>query len=523
MNKTLRTSFSIRNAYRVNAILFSIKQVPVLRKILPQQLYAVSGLKIFANIISVIWELLSAVLGKFLYLLLMVFVPLQLYQNVDTAAAFLQILLLLTIIGSFVNTYMFNPTKDKYYAMFLLRMNAREYTLVNYGYAMLKVFVGFLLFGLLFGRMSGVPFLICLLIPFFVMGFKLTVAAMALRDYEKKERITNENHLGIAQWVVMTILCLAAYVLPFLKVVMPMAAVVAAMLLVVLSGVFAVSTIWKFPSYRRAYQEILNDSTQQMEQAKKTTKEQSQKIILADTSIVSRRKGFEYLNELFIKRHQKILWKSSKRITYICSVLFVGLILLCCMRQDICPILNELVMNNLPLMAFVMYFLNRGTPFTQALFMNCDHSLLTYSFYKKPKSVLRLFRIRQWEIIKVNLLPAVVIGGGLALLLYVSGGTDNALNYAVLFATIVALSIFFSVHYLTMYYLLQPYNAGTELKSGMYQIVMWLTYFVCYALMQFDMPTLVFGSLAILFCVLYAIIACILVYFIAPRTFKLRT
>lgn len=58
--------------------------------------------------------------------------------------------------------------------------------------------------------------------------------------------------------------------------------------------------------------------------------------------------------------------------------------------------------------------LNRGTDFTQALFVNCDSSLLTYSFYKRPKFILRLFQIRLREIVKINLLPAAVIGGGLA-------------------------------------------------------------------------------------------------------------
>ena len=43
---------------------------------------------------------------------------------------------------------------------------------------------------------------------------------------------------------------------------------------------------------------------------------------------------------------------------------------------------------------------------------------------------VRLFRIRLWEIMKVNLLPAAVIGAGLALLLYQSGGTEEPMNYA---------------------------------------------------------------------------------------------
>ena len=113
---------------------------------------------------------------------------------------------------------------------------------------------------------------------------------------------------------------------------------------------------------------------------------------------------------------------------------------------------NEVLMGSLPYFVFVMYLINRGTAFTQALFMNCDHSMLSYSFYKKPAFILKLFRIRLWEIMKVNLLPASVIGLGLPLLLYCSGGTDRPLDYVLLLVSILAMSIFFSVHYLVCYY-----------------------------------------------------------------------
>ncbi|HJA13000.1 MAG TPA: hypothetical protein H9799_08680 [Candidatus Mediterraneibacter merdipullorum] len=123
---------------------------------------------------------------------------------------------------------------------------------------------------------------------------------------------------------------------------------------------------------------------------------------------------------------------------------------------------------------------------------------------------------------KVNAVPAAIIGAGLSAILYVSGGTENPLNYVVLFVSILCMSLFFSIHYLTIYYLLQPYNAGTEIKSGMYQVIMSATYLVCLFLMNLRMPILVFGTACIAFCVLYSIVACILVYRYAPRTFRLR-
>ena len=64
MIKTLRISFSLRNTYRVNGILYAIKQIPLLKKVLPQTLYQMQGLKIFANILSALWEVIAVFLEK---------------------------------------------------------------------------------------------------------------------------------------------------------------------------------------------------------------------------------------------------------------------------------------------------------------------------------------------------------------------------------------------------------------------------------------------------------------------------
>lgn len=69
MIKTFRTAFLLKNTYRVNTILYAIKQIPLLNRLLPQAIYRVYGLKIFANILAVLWELVSIFLGKALYIL----------------------------------------------------------------------------------------------------------------------------------------------------------------------------------------------------------------------------------------------------------------------------------------------------------------------------------------------------------------------------------------------------------------------------------------------------------------------
>lgn len=94
----------------------------------------------------------------------------------------------------------------------------------------------------------------------------------------------------------------------------------------------------------------------------------------------------------------------------------------------------------LPYFVFIMYMINRGTVVTQAMFMNCDHSMLTYRFYRTPKVILALFKERLKTLIGINLIPALVIAIGLPLILFITGGTDNPLNYLVLFVSIIAIA-----------------------------------------------------------------------------------
>ena len=57
MFKSFILSYKLRNTYRVNSIIYSIKQLPLIGKKLPTALYASRGLKILGNIISTILEI----------------------------------------------------------------------------------------------------------------------------------------------------------------------------------------------------------------------------------------------------------------------------------------------------------------------------------------------------------------------------------------------------------------------------------------------------------------------------------
>lgn len=522
MLNTLRISFSLKNTYRVNSILYSIRQIPLLKQILPETIYQIRGFKIFANVLSVLWELVTIFLFKFLYFFLMILAPGDLHFMVSARESFLHILLFLTLVGSYMHTNLFDSSRDKYYAIILLRMNARSYTLVHFGYDLTKTVVGFLPCMFLFGLEKGVPLWLCLLIPFCVAGAKLAASAYSLRDYELHGHVHNNAKLQKSAWILTFVLLALAYFPPTTGIVLPLKLSAPLFLLFLPAGIWGLRQMARFPYYREINRELLSQVTSQTDTVKKAAKTASEKTISTDASITSRKQGFEYLNELFIKRHRTILWRSTLRIAALCALLCCGILVLMTVQPGTKADINEMVMTWLPYFAFIMYLINRGTGFTKALFMNCDHSLLTYSFFKRSDFVLKLFQIRLREIMKINAVPALVIGVGLCLILYASGGTKNSMNYVVLLVSIPAMSLFFSIHYLTAYYLLQPYTVGTEMKSGTYRIVMILTYVVCYAMMNLRLPTLVFGAACIAFCVVYSIVACVLVYKFAPKTFRLR-
>ena len=184
-------------------------------------------------------------------------------------------------------------------------------------------------------------------------------------------------------------------------------------------------------------------------------------------------------------------------------------------------VMNNFLMTKLGMFVFVMYFINRGSVVTQAMFYNCDHAMLTYNFYREPRVLLGLFKKRLISIIKINLLPAFIISIGNSILLYLSGGAD-IITFISSFMFIILFSVFFSLHYLVLYYLFQPFNKNMQMKKISYGIASFLTYYFSY-LIFYDLvvSSLVLSIIGIVFVAIYIVLALFLVYKFAPRTFKI--
>ncbi len=523
MNRTFKIIFSIKNVYHVNVLLYLLKKLPVLNKISSSKLYGIKSLKILANILSIIWEFIATFVWKCLYLLLMVWSIGEYFTQMANDQVFLHILLMLTIIGANIYNDIFDFDKSKYYLIILMRMNAKEATINQYIYNLLNIVVGFMPFTIIFGLSRGVSLWMCILLPFCIAGVKVTYVSQILKYFEKTGDISLKDKTKKLKFILNIAIFVCAYLLPYFSISLPKNISIILFLIFIPLGLINLKYILEFRYYYELNKNGFNSTFSIIfNGTENIQKELSTKIITTELSIKSNKSGFEYLNELFIKRHKKIFYNKTRLNSYICIILILVAILLIYLFPDLKMELNAIILKKFPIFHFIVFIFNSSNKFTETCFMNCDYSLLTYAFYKKQKSILKLFIIRLREIIKINIVPVAILAFGLAIMLHITGGSDNPLSYAILVVSILFGSVFLTIHNLALYYLLQPYTVEIKMKSLPYSIISNVTALLIYLLMRLDIPLMVFGLYTILFCILYFILASVLIYFYAPKTFKLK-
>ncbi|MFR7591538.1 MAG: hypothetical protein ACLUVC_08850 [Longibaculum sp.] len=516
--KTMINAFRLKNTYRVNTIIYALKKIPLVNKLLPASLYKHHGLKTFANIIGILYEIAMIFIGKSLYFLVFFALPL-IFLDGEMPLSFLHIFIFLSLIGAFLNNQLFEASRDKYYGIILMRMNAKEYVLSTYIYSLIKHIIGFMIAFFFF----ELPIILCLSLPFMICGMKLTVSMYDLWDYQHHQHLHMSSDNSKLRITITILLLILAYVLIPFHLELPLIAVYCVVIFFILLGVFSFYYVIQFQNYTRMCKEMLGRLNGVLMMDATTMQANTYHDMIDESKQVTCHKtGFEMMNELFMKRHHKMIWRSAKRQSIVIVAVIIILLALTIFNNEIYENLQNFLNRNLPYFVFIMYLLNTTRRITQAMFINCDHCMLTYAFYREPQNLLKLFWIRLKYMMKVNLLPAFLIALGYVVILLI--GNRNQLGYALIaFISILAMSLFFSTHYLVMYYLLQPYNAYTEIVNPVYNIVMGVTYFVCYCCIQIQLPIVFFGLAILLFCVIYCIVGCLLVYKMGVKTFKIHS
>ena len=187
--------------------------------------------------------------------------------------------------------------------------------------------------------------------------------------------------------------------------------------------------------------------------------------------------GYAYLNALFFARHKRIIERPIRIRTGIGLVL--GLVLTCISMF----FAGEVQLEESP--AFLVYYLPTFmyllcsySRLTKAMYVNCDQSLLHYSFYKEKKALLEMFRLRMVSLWKLMALPTLLV----LVVVFVNGlilKLPTRLLIAALLLTL-ANGAFFTIYPLFIYYVFQPYDSAGTITSFAPSFLNALVYMFCF-------------------------------------------
>ncbi|MBR3039141.1 MAG: hypothetical protein IKI20_00585 [Lachnospiraceae bacterium] len=537
---SLRIVLSIRNTITVNAIINGIRHIPIIGKHIPETVYRVRVIKIISLIISIHIELFKAFFGKlgiFAGLLLFA-LPIGKIGEYSSSTIFLYGFTVFSLIFFFL-TNVFDITAEAKYAVFYLGMDAKKYILSILFYRGFNTLAGYLLFGIPAALLAGVAWYFAILIPF--AGVGLLVGKTGLMMYFYSLKISsgrNVNRKGVpssiagntwfnilmffilffggaigALWVIDLNLYLIGEVF------------VALFALLLIPGFFLIRKA-PYGLYRTAL--FAEDERRQVTQVKqKEEMAHTKELRLGNAEATSDKNGFEFLNDLFIKRHAKVL---LGRLIGACigtaaSIALLSVYLHYELDRFEFPKQSTLryVFTKHPgIFVHLLFILNSTESFARAMFANCDSALLNYGFYKTPKALLRMFTIRCKSAIKLNCIPAIMMTVFAMVTIILTGGEDFFLQCLFTALLIFIAVILFSVRYMTMYYLMQPYNGDFMVKNHVYTFFNLFSGFFTIVLIFIPVNAMILTAVLVVIAVPYVLVSGLLVRKFAPKTFRVK-
>ncbi len=530
MIKTFRKIHSIKAVYTGNSILYYLMRLPLIGKLFPYSLYKSPACKMIVNIIGIIAGIVKIFLFKPFYLLIISGITGMVMGGNATSLSsndiFVNLFFWFTIGGCIGNCYVLIFQKEHEYAITYLRMNTKKVVLTGFFEFLLGTFIGFLPMFLFYPSLNSLSLLTFL--SLFVILICGKIVGGAFRLFIISRKLSFKQSDGTGSSYILIALCISAIGIGFNLMGISLSEIVLlsiALFFLVLS-VFSLLYLLKSNNYHKLYKKMMTQTLEMLANPKATAQKAqfktSQKYIQMNLDIDTKKTGYAFLSECFMKRHKKLMFNTTRIYIIIESLLVTAAIVAVLVFPDISEKVNLAVISLLPFFTYLMCFSNCGERAMRVYFMNCDNEFLLYRFYRQPKAILKMFTLRLKSIILLDYLQSLPIAIGLPLILFVSGGTDSPINYLILFVSIAAMSTFFSVNNLVIYYLFQPYNKDVQMKNPIYTALKAVTYFGCYILMQVNPPFESFALILIAFSLAYVLISIPTAYKVAPKTFKLK-
>ena len=521
--------YQISFAQTINMWIYYIKRLPLLGKHIPETLYKSTGSKtVLANIIRVL-TFIFGFAKKYLYMFIIVVLPAIFISEVtdinNIDIKFHIFFFLNFIMGSLINNKFASDITKDFCMVNLMRINAKEYYLSKMIFSYIKDFIYFLFPMMLL----GCTFLQALVITLEFVAFRIIAQGFLLlvSSTKKKPIFTN----GLYSILLILIPSIMAYGLHFLGITFKIKELLLYIPSIIVILVLAISSLYylfKSNKYSLVSKTII--SREDTNNINMLTSEATFNDVKLDEKKINSKNlkkdkykdkiGMEYLNLKFLERHKKVLINPVKLRVYIIAILSLIAIIVTIFFSEINNKISEFILSSSGILVFVLYCISIGEKTTRAFFFNCDNSLLRYKFYKEPKVILSNFKSRLKITLMLNSIPAVTLAIGMLLTLIFSRG--DIIRFIPIFISIITLAGFFSIHYLCLYYNIQPYTSQLTIKSPIYKIASFIVYIVSYQCLQVRTKSILFTMAIIIITIAYTLIAIVAIYKYAPKRFKLH-
>ena len=532
----------ITQAY--NKLLFYLQRIPMLGKKIPNRFYNAADFKTVISVIGAIAFLFRQFLSKALYfgcLFAISHAPFLIdSENQQEVNTIFMVLLFFysVIVGTFVKIKRIDPG-DMFDILCIkqLSMDAKRYyhaqMILEYGMFLISYSI---MLGIAFFFMD-LPIIHALSFTLLLLGLRLAAQVLYINIYQG-ERETPEKRYN---FILIPIIAISFFLTPMyiggmFELSLPNLFQWSSMLigLVLIGSMFLI--LKNTDKYHKIVRTALTSERIQMTQATIQDAQalgvQLKEDDLTEENVVqveSDTTGITYINVLFFARLGHLLKKRIRRSLIVVSILIVVIIgivigvdyfevekLTSAQVESAYAGPWHLIIIYISSLAYI------GEHFTKFCFYNMDRMLMKNNYYRKPEYLLEAIWIRFKIAIRYNFPIFLLISAGASLTYFIAGGRSIPILLLALLSTFVMM-VFFSVHFLFLYYLIQPYTETMENKSPLYAIATFATFYAPAILVQVTdalssrIVLIIYG-----FIIVYLAVGLFAVTKLAPKRFKLR-
>ncbi|MCB2295241.1 SoxR reducing system RseC family protein [Clostridium algoriphilum] len=527
-------SFKVSFVEQANTFIYFLKRLPILGKKIPDNLYKRTHAKLIIGVIRSILGVFGGFIGKVIYLGIMIILPSYLITHDITKLqpAFIHIFFFLSLVmGPLMKTIILDENNIAAFNMItLMKADARDYYLGELLYRNITNFIYFVIPVMIIDLIIGYTPLRAIMLIGEVIAFRLIGEWLQLFIYDKTEVMLKQKGLYMSAVIIGGLFL--AYGLPLLGYTIDFNLILfnSYVVITVLGiGVASYIYIWRYKRYTQIAKVLLTkENLYNIENIKNgitfaTVKIDEERMSREDlnTKQYDEKQGYEYLNSLFFLRFRRIMINPIKqRIILIFILLLIALYFVFFMASKRGILVNT-IKDSIPMLVFIMYSISTGERICKAMFYNCDVSLLRYAYYREANVILSNFTSRLKRVVIINIIPALTLCVAIACII-IASDSSQLIKMIPLFLCIICLACFFSIHHLFMYYVLQPYTEQLTVKSPLFKIINTVMYFASYLCLQIRTSSYYFTTGIIITTVVYMAVALIVIYRVAPKTFKLK-